>query len=135
MTRVSIALLRRHAIIEKVSGLLGQTWRIVEGGAGDQARMESPRQGEPQIERIPVGMLEANCYLVLCPQTRAALLVDPGAEPERILAEIGASGAQVEMVLHTHGHFDHIGATEDVLAGLPASPPLAAHPADAYLYE
>jgi glyoxylase-like metal-dependent hydrolase (beta-lactamase superfamily II) len=97
--------------------------------------MENPRQGEPQIERIPVGMLEANCYLVLCPQTRAALLVDPGAESERILAAVGASGAQVKMVLHTHGHFDHIGATEDVLAGLPASTSLAAHPADAYLYE
>jgi glyoxylase-like metal-dependent hydrolase (beta-lactamase superfamily II) len=97
--------------------------------------MESPRQGEPQIERITVGMLEANCYLVICSQTREALLVDPGAEPERILLAVGASGAQVKMVLHTHGHFDHIGATEAVLAGLPESTSLAAHPADAYLYE
>jgi hydroxyacylglutathione hydrolase len=97
--------------------------------------MENPRQGEPQIERITVGALEANCYLVICPQTREALLVDPGAEPENILAAGAKSGAQVKMVLHTHGHFDHIGATEAVLAGLPASTPLAAHPADAYLYE
>jgi glyoxylase-like metal-dependent hydrolase (beta-lactamase superfamily II) len=97
--------------------------------------MESPRQGEPQIERITVGALEANCYLVICPETREALLVDPGAEQENILAAVAKSGAQVRMVLHTHGHFDHIGATEEVLAGLPASTPLAAHPADAYLYE
>jgi hydroxyacylglutathione hydrolase len=97
--------------------------------------MESPRQGEAQIERIAVGALEANCYLVLCPVTHEALLVDPGAEPERILAVVSESGAQVRMVLHTHGHFDHIGATEAVLAGLSPSTPLAAHPADAYLYE
>jgi glyoxylase-like metal-dependent hydrolase (beta-lactamase superfamily II) len=97
--------------------------------------MENPRQGEPQIERITVGALEANCYLVLCPETREALLVDPGAEPEAILAAVGKSGAHVKMILHTHGHFDHIGATEAALAGLPESTPLAAHPADAYLYE
>jgi hydroxyacylglutathione hydrolase len=97
--------------------------------------MESPGQGEPQIERITVGALEANCYLLICPQTRATLLIDPGAEPDRILAAISASGGQVAMILHTHGHFDHIGATEEVLAALPESTPLAAHPADAYLYE
>ncbi|HEY7093363.1 MAG TPA: MBL fold metallo-hydrolase [Ktedonobacterales bacterium] len=96
--------------------------------------MENPRQGEPQIKRITVGALEANCYLVICPETREALLVDPGAEPENILAAVAKSGAQVKMVLHTHGHFDHIGATEAVLAGLPASTPLVAHPADVYLY-
>jgi hydroxyacylglutathione hydrolase len=135
MTRVSIALLRRHAIIEKVSGAVCLARVQAKGEAGDQARMESPRQGEPQIERITVGALEANCYLVVCPQTREALLVDPGAEPERILAAVGASEAQVRMVLHTHGHFDHIGATEAVLAGLRESTPLAAHPADSYLYE
>jgi hydroxyacylglutathione hydrolase len=135
MTRVSIALLRRHVIIEKVSDLVCQAWDIVEGGAGDQARMENSRQGEPQIERITVGALEANCYLVTCPETREALLVDPGAEPENILAAVARSGARTKMVLHTHGHFDHIGATEAVLAGLPESTPLAAHPADAYLYE
>jgi hydroxyacylglutathione hydrolase len=97
--------------------------------------MESPGQGEPQIERVTVGALEANCYLVICPQTRKTLLVDPGAEAARILEAVGASGAQVTLILHTHGHFDHIGATEDILAGLPEPVPLAAHPADDYLYE
>jgi glyoxylase-like metal-dependent hydrolase (beta-lactamase superfamily II) len=97
--------------------------------------MESPRQGEPQIERITVGALEANCYLVLCPETHEALLVDPGAEPEQILAAIGSAGAQITMILHSHGHFDHIGATEAILASLSRSIPLAAHPADAYLYK
>ncbi len=37
--------------------------------------------------------------------------------------------------MHTHGHFDHISATESVIGGLPERVPVAAHPADRYLYE
>src|SRR6185437_13849231 len=37
-------------------------------------------------------------------------------------------------ILHTHGHFDHISATEALLAGLDAPVPVLAHPADGYLY-
>ncbi|MBF6591542.1 MAG: MBL fold metallo-hydrolase [Ktedonobacterales bacterium] len=82
-------------------------------------------------------MLAANCYLVACPTTRQAAVVDPGAEPERILARITALGLTVTTILHTHGHFDHISATEAVLAGLPTPVPVvvAAHPADRSLYE
>jgi glyoxylase-like metal-dependent hydrolase (beta-lactamase superfamily II) len=89
----------------------------------------------PHIEALPVGALAANCYLVLCPRTRRCLVLDPGAEPERILARLRALQAEMVFILHTHGHFDHIGATEAVLAGLPAPVPVLAHPADAYLYE
>jgi glyoxylase-like metal-dependent hydrolase (beta-lactamase superfamily II) len=89
----------------------------------------------PLIECIPNGLLAANCYIVACPRTRQAALVDPGAEPQRILHQVESLGVTVAIVVHTHGHFDHIGATETVLAGLPARVPLAAHPADAYLYQ
>ncbi len=89
----------------------------------------------PRVECIPNGLLEANCYLVMCPTSNETLVIDPGAEASRILERIEALGCKVVRVLHTHGHFDHIGATEAVLAGLPGGIPLAAHPADAYLYE
>lgn len=92
-------------------------------------------QPEPVITTLAVGALAANCYLVTCPTTRQTLVIDPGAEAERILAEIAAREAQVIGILHTHGHFDHIGATEAVLAGLATPVFVAAHPADAYLYE
>ncbi|HEU5439891.1 MAG TPA: MBL fold metallo-hydrolase [Ktedonobacterales bacterium] len=91
-------------------------------------------QPEPVIAAIPNGAIEANCYVVVCPSTREAMVVDPGAEAGRILAEIARMGARVTRIVHTHGHFDHIGATEGVLAGLPERVPVAAHPADAYLY-
>ena len=89
----------------------------------------------PIVETIDVGALEANCYLVRCPRTSQMLVIDPGAEADVILRRIAERGGRVVSILHTHGHFDHIGATEAVLAGLPERVPLLAHPADAYLYE
>lgn len=90
---------------------------------------------EALIERVEVGQLEANCYLVTCPQERETLIVDPGAEAERILARVRALGTRVAGIAHTHGHFDHISATEAVRAGLPERVTVWAHPADLYLYD
>jgi hydroxyacylglutathione hydrolase len=89
----------------------------------------------PTINCMANGMLQANCYLLICPETGEALLVDPGAEAERILDHIREAGCRITRILHTHGHFDHISATEAVLAGLDAPVPVAAHPADLYLYQ
>lgn len=89
---------------------------------------------EPIIEGFAIGALAANCYLVVCPQTREAMVVDPGDEAERILARVRERGVTVAGILHTHGHFDHISATEALLAGLGAPVPVLAHPADQYLY-
>src|SRR5215467_4181147 len=104
-------------------------------GAGQHREQDGHVPPRPQIEILPVGALAANCYLVLCPNTHRCLVLDPGAEPERILARLRALEASVSAALHTHGHFDHIGATEAVLSGLPEPVPVLAHPADAYLYE
>jgi hydroxyacylglutathione hydrolase len=90
--------------------------------------------GAPLIECIPVGALAANCYLVTCPETRETMVVDPGDNAEDILARIGELGVNVVSIVHTHGHFDHISATEAVQARLPTPVPVAAHPADGYLY-
>lgn len=89
---------------------------------------------QPIIERLTVGMLEANCYLVTCPKTRETAVIDPGAEPERILSRVRERELRVVSIVHTHGHFDHIGATEAVHAGLASPVPVAASPRDAFLY-
>jgi len=100
-------------------------------GADENARPTAP---EPIVERIAVGMLAANCYLVTCPRTRETLVLDPGAEPERILARVRERDLRLVSIVHSHGHFDHISGTEAVLAGVPAPVPVAASPKDAYLY-
>jgi hydroxyacylglutathione hydrolase len=96
---------------------------------------QQPSQpGAAQIECILVGALAANCYLVTCPETRETIVVDPGDDAEGILARIEALGVYVMAIVHTHGHFDHISATEAVLAGLPNPVSVVAHPEDEYLY-
>lgn len=94
----------------------------------------NPTSTEPRVSVLPVGELAANCYIVACPTTREATIVDPGDNAPAILQRVRELGVRVTHVLHTHGHFDHISATEGVLAGLPERVPLGAHPADAYLY-
>ena len=55
-------------------------------------------------------------------------MIDPGANPGRILKGIEESGLTIRYVLNTHCHFDHMGANGDVVAATGA--PLALHPAE-----
>jgi glyoxylase-like metal-dependent hydrolase (beta-lactamase superfamily II) len=66
------------------------------------------------VEMLTVGQIGENCFLFRPSGGEELLIVDPGEEPERILAAVEASGAQVEAILLTHCHFDHIGAVAPV---------------------
>jgi hydroxyacylglutathione hydrolase len=63
------------------------------------------------VRSFTVGPVQENSYILRAgsDDTRA-LLVDPGDEPERLREAIDALGVQVEAILVTHCHFDHIGA-------------------------
>jgi len=63
-----------------------------------------------QIETMIVSMFATNCYLVSCPQSREAMVIDPGAEGKRIIERIRELGLLPQMIVNTHGHIDHIGA-------------------------
>lgn len=62
------------------------------------------------FETIVVGELGVNCYLLADRETGAGVVIDPGAEPERIIAALTKNKIAVTYILNTHGHFDHIGA-------------------------
>ncbi|WP_458735048.1 MBL fold metallo-hydrolase [Zobellella taiwanensis] len=70
------------------------------------------------LERItlPVTPFAQNCSLVWCSQSRKAALVDPGGETERLLAAVAERGLELESILLTHGHLDHVGATGELKA-------------------
>jgi hydroxyacylglutathione hydrolase len=68
------------------------------------------------VQILTVGQIAENCFLLRREGSERLLIVDPGEEPERILAAVEASGAEVEAVLLTHCHFDHIGAVAPVAA-------------------
>jgi glyoxylase-like metal-dependent hydrolase (beta-lactamase superfamily II) len=63
-----------------------------------------------EVRQLTVGPIAENCFVVRREGADKALVVDPGEEPERILAEIEQTGAAVEAILITHCHFDHVGA-------------------------
>ena len=60
------------------------------------------------IEQIPVGPFQVMTYIVACPQTREAVIIDPAGEEDKILALIEKQGLRVKYVLNTHGHADHV---------------------------
>lgn len=79
------------------------------------------------VERYAVGELGVNCYVVENTETQECILVDPGAEGERIIRQVGKR--KPVAVLLTHGHFDHIGAVDEVCSHF--SVPVYMHHADA----
>jgi hydroxyacylglutathione hydrolase len=64
-----------------------------------------------QIQAFNVGMLYTNCYVVHCPETKEAIIIDPGFdapnEVEQIVRYVDASTLKVKFIVNTHGHPDH----------------------------
>lgn len=65
-----------------------------------------------QIRRLVVGPLATNCYLLKSDQELA--IIDPGGDPDIILASIKAIGGDLKFIIITHYHNDHIGALADL---------------------
>ena len=62
---------------------------------------------EPEIRLMSVGLLGTCCYILTLPERDDCVIVDPGAEPDRVREAIGSR--RIAAILLTHGHFDHIG--------------------------
>jgi glyoxylase-like metal-dependent hydrolase (beta-lactamase superfamily II) len=67
------------------------------------------------VRAFTVGPVQENAYLVRAGvDATRAVMIDPGEESQRLLDAVGALGVQVEAILITHCHFDHIGAVAPV---------------------
>ena len=62
----------------------------------------------------PVGMLGCNMSIIADPKSKEAVLVDPGGDPDDIIAIITTQGFKIKQILITHAHFDHILACNEL---------------------
>jgi glyoxylase-like metal-dependent hydrolase (beta-lactamase superfamily II) len=69
-------------------------------------------EGDFQLKKLEVGGMENNCYVLIDPDSKEALIIDAAWEPDRILA--GVEGLKVQRILTTHGHHDHHDALDPV---------------------
>ncbi len=66
------------------------------------------------IKVMPLGMVQANCYIITNDQNEGAI-IDPGGETERIINYLEQNEINPKMILLTHGHFDHIASVWDLI--------------------
>ena len=84
------------------------------------------------VEQILVGHMAVFSYLVSCPETKEALLIDPGGNVEQLAEKIKQKGLKLKYIVNTHGHSDHTGGNAKMKALTGAL--IVMHPADNELF-
>jgi glyoxylase-like metal-dependent hydrolase (beta-lactamase superfamily II) len=86
-----------------------------------------------EVVAIPNGQFAENCYLVADTRARQAVIIDPGEESRKFLAELERRGWGLEAIWLTHAHIDHILGVGAVHRATGA--PIHLHPLDRPLYD
>jgi glyoxylase-like metal-dependent hydrolase (beta-lactamase superfamily II) len=85
------------------------------------------------VETFPAGPLQCNCSVLACPDTKQAVIVDPGGDVERIAEIVRHYDLSVGAIVHTHAHLDHIYGTRDVKQAHGGQ--ICLHRGDSFLYD
>ncbi|MGY4758908.1 MBL fold metallo-hydrolase [Paenibacillus caseinilyticus] len=74
---------------------------------------------ELQVESFSLGPLQTNAYLLTVPGENRGIVIDPGMNPQPLLKRV--ANLEIEAILLTHAHFDHIGGVDELrkLKGCP----------------
>ncbi len=83
---------------------------------------------KPIIKQFPVGDFEVFTYIVACPETQEAVIIDPAGEAARLAGVVQDQGFAVQYILNTHGHADHVVANQELKDVLGV--PVCMHEAD-----
>lgn len=87
------------------------------------------------IAEVPVkGYFAENCFFYIDDKTKHGFIIDPGAQAQGLLELIRDNGWIIEKILLTHGHFDHMGAVDELRSALDI-PVMAYKTSDAYLLD
>jgi hydroxyacylglutathione hydrolase len=86
-----------------------------------------------KIDVVVVGPIQCNCYILSDEASGKAFLIDPGAESNELLDYLKKKKLQLQAVLITHAHIDHVGGIEALQAV--SNAPVYYHAGDQFLYE
>ncbi len=70
------------------------------------------------IKKLTVGAFASNNYLVICEDTKEAVLIDAGGDYKATIREIEAAGADLKCIFYTHAHLDHISGDRELKKNL-----------------
>lgn len=84
------------------------------------------------LKSLSLGPIGTNCYLVGDPDTKKAVVIDPGWDADKIVAASHEMGVELQAIWLTHAHFDHIGGVAGLVRAL--NLPIALHSLDLPLY-
>ena len=79
------------------------------------------------IEKVIVGTYASNCYIVADELTGEGMIIDPGSEPDKILQSVKNLKIVTSLIVLTHRHLDHVGASAKIKEKTGAL--IGAHPA------
>jgi len=85
------------------------------------------------IETFPVGAFQCNCTILGDEPSGAAILIDPGDQPDLILDRLKRLGLEARYAFHTHAHLDHVMGTRRIKEQ--HGPDILLHPGDKDLYD
>ena len=68
------------------------------------------------VKVLPLGAYQTNCYIAWGEGSDTCVVIDPGYEPQTVLAQAEKLGKKIQAVLLTHGHFDHVGGVRQLAA-------------------
>jgi hydroxyacylglutathione hydrolase len=85
------------------------------------------------VTTVAVGLLQCNCTILGDPEAGEAIVVDPGDEPDKVLAVLRRHGLRCTAILNTHAHIDHVGANHALKEATGAR--VLLHEADLPLYD
>jgi len=71
-----------------------------------------------KVEKLRVGQLQSNCYLVYDSQSKEGVIIDPGDDADFVLNRLRDLEIKPLFILATHGHFDHVMAVEELKLAL-----------------
>src|SRR5256714_15336894 len=90
--------------------------------------IKGPAVVELEVRGVVVGLFRENCWIVGSRQHGEACVIDPGDEPEEILALARDMGVRITRVVASHAHLDHIMAARAIVAATNA--PFLLHASD-----